>query len=246
MAFRSKAQIGALLILMSAIRLAAAEPLTFQVRHRHAPGGEAGVLRLTEDGIAFEEDGRYAAHSRQWRFQDVEQLTLSSSSLRILTYEDQRWKLGDRQFVFDRLPDNLAAQLYPIFSRRLDQRFVAALADDQVKARWEAPVKLMRWRGGPQGTILVGSDRIVFKTTAPEESRTWRLGDIDNVSSSGPFDLTLTTFERAGANYAGRKDFHFQLKRPMAESDYNALWRDVNRAKGLQILSSYKSQGENQ
>jgi hypothetical protein len=83
---------------------------------------------------------------------------------------------------------------------------------------------------------------VVFRADAPQQSRTWRIGDIDNVSSSGPFDLTITTFERAGTSYAGHKDFHFALKRPLAEAEYNALWATVNQAKGLKILNSYPQQ----
>ena len=250
MAFRSKTKIGAIispsrhsrgarvqvlltlcLILAIGAPLLAAEPLVYHVRHRHTRDGAPGVLRVGDQGIAFEETGKYAAHSRQWRFQDIEQLTLSPAILRILTYEDRPWKLGDREFVFDRLPEDFAAQLYPVFSRRLDQRFVAALADDSIKPEWDVPVKLLHWAGGAQGTLLVGSERVVFKTASPDQSRTWRLGDIDKIGSSGPFDLTVTTFERDGANYAGRRDFHFELKQPMAESDYDALWRKLNRSK---------------
>ncbi len=205
------------------------------------------MLRVEDSGISFEEHGKHAAHSRKWRFEDIEQLTLSHDVLRILTYEDLRWRLGgDREFVFDNLPENLATELHPVFSRRLDQRFLAALADDQVKPLWEAPAKLLHLTGGSQGAILVGSGQLVFRSESPEQSRTWRIRDIDLVSSSGPFDLTITTFERAGMNYASRKDFHFELKRPLAETEYNGLWSKVNQAKGLQILNSSTQQGEKQ
>ena len=252
MALRSKAQFGALLILALGTHLVAADSLTFRVRHQHMRHGADGILRVSNDGIAFEESGKYADHSRQWRFEDIQQLTLSAETLRIKTYEDRRWDFGrDREFVFDRLPKDLAAQLYPIFSRRLDQRFVAAVADDQVdkqvKAAWEAPAKLLHWSGGSQGNIMVGSDRVVFRADSPGQSRTWRIGDIDNLSSSGPFDLTITTFERATNSYASHKDFHFALKRPLSEADYNALWTKVNQSKGLKILNfDPQQEGEKQ
>ena len=247
MAFRSKAQIGALLILGFGASLPAAEPLTFQVRHRHLRKGSAGTLRVRDSGIAFEEAGEHKSHSRQWRFDDIEQLTLSPDVLCIVTYEDQRWEPGrDREFVFDHLPSDLAAMLFPIFSRRLDQRFVAALADERVKPLWQAPAKLLHGTGGAQGAILAGRDRVVFRTASPKQSRTWRIADINMVSSSGPFDLTITTFERTGGNYAGRKDFHFELKRPLTEAEYNGLWRMVNQAKGLRILNSSIQEGEKQ
>jgi len=247
MALRNKAQIGALLILCFSSSLFAGGPVVFEIRHRHLHNGAAGVLRVADDRMTFEEGGKHKAHSRQWRFEDLEQLTLSPTVLRILTYEDQRWKLGrDREFVFDNLPEDLAATLYPMFSRRLDQRFVAALSDTQVTTLWEMPAKLLHWAGGSQGDILIGTDRIVFRTEAREQSRTWRIKDIDMISSSGPFDLTITTFELAGANYAGHKDFHFALKRPLAEGEYNDLWRNVNQAKGLQILNTSIPEREKQ
>jgi hypothetical protein len=247
MAFRSKAQTGALLILGLSASLFAAEPLAFEVRHRHLRHGAVGTLRVGDDRITFEEGGKHKTHSRQWRFENIQQLTLSPEALRILTYEDSQLKFGhDREFVFDMLPEDFVANLYPVFSRRLDQRFVAAVADNQIKALWEVPVKLVRWTGGSQGAIVVGADHVVYQTESPEQSRTWRTKDIDTVSSSGPFDLTITTFELAGSNYAGHKDFHFALKRPLAEAEYDSLWRRVNQAKGLQILNSSIPKGENQ
>jgi hypothetical protein len=247
MAFRSKAQTGALLILWLSASSFAAEPLAFEVRHRHLRRGAAGILRVVDDRLTFEERGKHKTHSWQWRFDNIQQLTLSPAVLRILTYEDSQLKFGhDREFVFDSLPEDLAAKLYPVFSGRLDQRFVAAVADNQVKALWEVPVKLVRWTGGSQGSIVVGADHVVFQTESPEQSRTWRTKDIDMVSSSGPFDLTITTFELAGSNYAGHKDFHFALKRPLAEAEYDGLWRRVNKAKGLQILNSSIPERENQ
>lgn len=237
MAFRSKAPTGAFVILGLWAAAAVAAPLEFPVRHRHLRHPGEGVLRVDESGIEYRESGKGAAHSRQWKFQDIEQLTLGGGTLRVLTYDDPRWGIGhDREFVFEGLPKEAAGQLYPLLSSRLDQRFVAALADPEVKPVWEIPVKLVRPRGGSsQGDLLVGTDRVVYRTDAAEQSRTWRIPDIETVSTSGPFDLTVTTFER-GSGYADRQDFHFQLKRPMTEAEYNAFWRRVNRAKGLEIL----------
>jgi hypothetical protein len=247
MASRSKAQTGALLVLAFALPLAVAEPFAFEVRHRHLWHGTEGLLRVAADGISFEEGGKHQTHSRKWRFEDIEQLTLSPNMLRVLTYENSPWKIrGDREFVFDGLPEDLAQKLYPEFNRQLDQRFVAALAHDPVNVEWQAPVKLLHRTAGSQGTILVGTDRVVYRTDAPEQARTWRITDIDMVSSSGPFDLAIITFERSGSTYAGHKDFHFELKRRLADAEYNWLWRQVNQAKGLQILNSSNQTGEKQ
>jgi hypothetical protein len=79
-----------------------------------------------------------------------------------------------------------------------EQRFVAELADTSVRPLWKIPVKHLG-----------------------------RLRDIDNISTSGPFELTLTTFERAVSNYGSRRDFHFQLKEPLEEHKYNELWTRI-------------------
>jgi hypothetical protein len=85
----------------------------------------------------------------------------------------------------------------------------------------------------------VAADRIVYKSDKEERTRTWRYEDIDNISSSGPFQLSITTFERAKLSYGSRKAFNFQLKERMGEDRYNELWLRLNRSQGLNILSSY-------
>ena len=127
MALRSEKRIGAILILSAA--MAAAQPLTYQVRLKHLHGGETGTLTVSADSITF------SGHSLQWKYADIQQLSLSATELRILTYEDRKWQLGrDREYVFDRLPEEMSKQLYPLFAHTLDQRFVAAVADSDVQS----------------------------------------------------------------------------------------------------------------
>jgi hypothetical protein len=235
MAFRSEAPTGAALAVLLCSTFAAAEPLTFAVRHRHLRHEGQGSLRVTEDGIRYEESGKGAAHSRQWKFEEIEQLTLGTATLRVRTYEDRRWPLSEREFVFEGVPREASDEMYTVFRARLDQRFVAALADAAVQPKWEVSVKLLGHAGRSQGVLLIGTDRVVYRTEARDQARTWRIPDIEMVSSSGPFDLTITTFERAGGPES-RRDFHFNLKRALAEHEYQALWRRVNQVKGLQVL----------
>jgi hypothetical protein len=121
---------------------------------------------------------------------------------------------------------------------RLDQRFVAALADEQVAALWEIPVKLQGTLQGSEGMLQVGPDRIVYRTDSKDQSRTWRYQDIENVSTSGPFQLTITTYERAKTHYGTLKGFNFQLKQRLDDKRYQILWKRLNREKGLQFLTS--------
>ena len=205
MAFRIEAAALAFLMVLPAV-----------AQEYRVPGG---VLRVDANSIAFEAMAKHKDRSRQWKFDDIRQLTLGSTVLRIQTYERR-----NREFVFDLVPRELAEKWYPVFAARLDQRFVAALADERVPPQWQIPVKL---RTKVQGAVLVSAGHVVFRADPPVESRTWRIPDIQSVTSSGPFDLTVTTRE---------KEFHFELKQALPEARYQELWREVNRAQGLQIL----------
>ncbi len=207
--------------------------------------GNRGTLIVTAQGISFEES--YAGkkpkhpHAWTWSYQDIQQLEIAPKMLRVLTYQDNKWKLGaDREYRFDLLPsDGSFSDAYGLLKNQLDQRFVAALADEDINPLWEIPVKLQGRIQGSEGILHVGPDRIVYTTDKKDTSRTWRYQDIENISSSGPFDLTLTTYERAVTHYGNLKGFNFQLKERLDEKRYNALWRRLNQAKGLEVLSAY-------
>jgi hypothetical protein len=200
MAFRIEATALAL------VMAAAAVAQEFPVRD--------GVLRIGEDSISFEAVAKHKDRSRQWKLDDIRQLTLGPTFLRVQTYERR-----NRTFVFSGLPQEATARWYPIFSAQRDQRFVAALADDDIIPAWQIPVK--------GGELLVSASHVVFRAGPSGESRTWRIKDIESVASAGRFDLTVTTRER---------EFRFELKQAMPEDRYQELWRTVNRAQGLEIL----------
>jgi hypothetical protein len=103
------------------------------------------------------------------------------------------------------------------------------------------PVKRLGTIRGSEGVLRVASDRIVYSTDQEGQSRTWRYQDIDNISTSGPFELTVTTFERSQRHYGSRKAFNFQLKQPLEEAKFDHLWRRLNRSKGLDFLTSMEA-----
>ena len=225
------------LLLLAAAACATAQNYTFEVRHRHWHGGAKGILQISPVSIAFEEKSKGATHSRAWQYQQIQQLALARNELHILTYEDSNWKLGrDREYVFDRLPEGFTSQVCPLFSRNLDQRFVAAVANLSESPEWKTGAKLTQGVHGTPGTLELARDRVVFDAGKREESRTWRMSDIENVSSSGPFDLTLTTAEKSGLFRDSMRQFHFQLQSKLTEEQFNELWRQVNRHQGLRFL----------
>src|SRR3989304_6922082 len=59
-----------------------------------------GEIRITENGIEFQKAGEEAL--LRWSYPDIQHFDrLSRTEFVVLTYEDQRWKLGrDRRYHF--------------------------------------------------------------------------------------------------------------------------------------------------
>ena len=252
MEFRSQKAIGALL----AVLLAAAptafgqQEFHYQAWHGHSrpphikKSGGKGTLTITGTGVSFEEAGN-AKHVWHWAYVDIQQLEISPKTLRVLTYTDNRWKLGaDREYRFDLTGGETFTDAYAFLKDRLDQRFVAALPDEAIKTAWEIPVKHLLRFGGSQGVLSFGEDRAVYTADKKDDSRTWRYPDIENVSNNGPYQLTITTYERARSHYGNLKGFNFQLKEKLDDNRYNDLWMKVNHAKGLKILDTFRPSTE--
>ena len=208
--------------------------------------GGLGTLTISDAGVSFQEkykDGKTPKHPHDWRwdYQDIQQLKVTPKSLAILTYTDNKWKLGaDREYQFDLTGEKTLDDAYKVLKGRLDQRLVAAVADSPTGMLWEMPVKHLQALVGDEGKLQVGADAITYRSAKMNQSRAWRYEDIDNISSSGPFQLTITTFEHARMNYGSRKSFEFELKQRLEEDRYNDLWLRLNQYKGLKILNSYR------
>jgi len=204
-----------------------------------------GILTINQTGISFQEtteDGKAPKHpeSLHFNYPDIQQLKISRKSLSVLTYKDSKWKLGaDREYEFDLVSKTTFEKSYAFLNTRLDQRLVAEFAVHP-RVLWELPVKHLRRFGGDEGVLQVGTDAIVYSSHDEDASRTWRFRDIDNISSSGPFQLTITTFEKAKLDYGSRKQFNFQLKQRLEEARYEELWLRLNASKGLKLLESYR------
>ncbi|MGA2185211.1 MAG: hypothetical protein ABSH47_19505 [Bryobacteraceae bacterium] len=209
MAFRTKENCLAIVILAASL---GAQPLTFTAR-KH-------TLTVDDSGVTLDQ--------RHWTYTDIRRLTLASNRLAILTYKNRKWH------AVDHLPDGAAAQLYPMFRQRMDQRFVAELPDPDVQPLWRMPAKVERGWKGANGMLIVGADRIVFETAVHDASRTWRYTDIANISHSGIFDLSLST-------HLGT-EVRFSLKEPLTEERFHALWLRLEEVNGLRPYQSILGQ----
>jgi len=210
--------------------LLSGQDLKFPVRHDHLRNGGDGTLTFSRDGIAFEETAGNPGHARQWKYADLERFELSPERIRIATYQDVRWQVTrDRDYVFDHLPKDMAEQLYQYLAGRLDQRFVARLADASVAPLWAIDVKVLRGRNGASGKLKIGADRIVFESPVPGDSRTWRYLDIQLVTRGDPFHLSVAAIDG---------EVRFQLKEALPEERYNWLWRRVAQSSGAKPIHS--------
>ena len=253
MAFRVEKRAIALISgLLLAPGLFAQQSFVYEAWHGHSrpphirKAGGLGTLTISDAGVSFQEsykEGKMPKHPHEWRwdYQDIQQLKVTPESLTVLTYSDDKWKPGaDREYQFDLTAGKSLEDAYNVLKRRLDRRFVAAIADTPTAMLWELPAKHLQALVGDEGLIQVGTDAIAYKSDRANQSRTWRYEDIDNISSSGPFQLTITTFEHARMHYGSRKSFEFELKQRLEESRYNDLWLRLNQTKGLKVLSSYR------
>jgi hypothetical protein len=198
--------------------LASAESFTYEIR-----GG--GTLKVDEEGIAFSKPKK---RLQVWTYTHLQEVKVSDNQLLLVTYEDSpRWKLGvDRSFRFQLAdPQKDFRAVHELLQDRLDQRLVSALADPPTDFQWKVLVKKLGLVKGSEGTLYVAADRLIYHSAIPGQSRTWRLQDLENVHSSGPFDLTLTTYERARAGYGSQRSFHFRLKEALDQARVDTLWR---------------------
>ena len=252
MEYRSQkaSRIVSLLVALLAIAPVGAAELSYEVRHHRLLENHAGVLTIGEKGVGYQQvlsDGKGRKHPKlesvQFDYQDIQELWVSLDKLVLVTYKDRKWLLGvDKEFEFFLPKGQSFDAAYTMLKDKLDRRFVAAVADSQPGMLWEIPVKLLGTIQGSEGILQVGSDRIVYKTDRPRQSRTWRYQDIENVSTSDRYQLTITTYERAKSHYGSTKGFNFQLKQPLEEKRFDALWERLNQDKGLQFLTSIEEE----
>jgi hypothetical protein len=190
----------------------------FGAKHVHLHGSEAGTLTIDDSGVAFKESKlQKHPHEYRWAWDDIQLLTLSPDHLDILTYKDVKWLLGrDQAFAFTGIDLDRA---YPTFRAHLPRRFVPEVANLDFDVREKIPAKRLEGRSGWEGELLFGPDQIVFHSAAEHGSHTWILEEVENVSSSDPLELTISSLGR---------DYRMQLKRALPEALYSELWRRLN------------------
>jgi hypothetical protein len=243
MAFGSQTAIG--LIALAATFAPAAE-LEFRVRHERLLKDRPGLLAFDETGVSWREvhpkkKPQKLAHGR-WSYADLQQLYLAPGRVVLLTYQDRtKWLAGvDREFEFLLLPKQDLRPAYAFLKDRLDERFVAAFDDEAGPLLAELPVKHTRLFEGSEGALRIGAERLVYSTSRQEQTRTWRWDDVETLERPDARTLIVTTHERAISHYGSRRDFRFQLKRPLDDAQFETLWKRLHRGRGLAFLQSLR------
>jgi hypothetical protein len=215
---------------------------TAELRHDHLWRSGAGTLQVTADGLSWIEPGE-PKHGRTWAWIDIQQLELTPDTIRVVTYEDSKWRAyKDREYVLSPLPTGFADSVVELLREKLQEKLVAAVVAVAENSIWNVPVKLRQKLGGSEGELVFSPGLLTYRSPERSQSRVWPLDQIEMVSSSGPYDLSVLPHERAGWT-GGRRDFRFQLKRPLQELEYQQLWMSIQRANGL-ILNATSAASE--
>lgn len=210
-----------LLLLCSAAGLAGQ---TFDVIHKksHWPDGQ-GRVHISEEAIAFE--ARDEKHSRRWSYADIQHFDrVSKSEFVILSYEDQKWKLGrDREFRFVITPGELTDGLMDTISRRLGKPVTDRVVSE-VAAKYEVAVKHLHTLGGCEGRLLFTDDAVFYSTDHAADAREWKLArDIRAVSSVDPYLLEIRAFENNRREFSRTRVYKFALKQALDAAFYRNL-----------------------
>ena len=108
---------------------------------------------------------------------------------------------------------------------------------------FEIPVFHRHRAGGRSGMLRVYEQHVVFNADADGDSRFWRYADIRDIGQLGRYRFEIATFE--GQFGVDGKSYIFDLKRPLTETEYEALWTKVyaqGRPTGLRPALSHQQE----
>ncbi len=203
-----------------------------KVRHDHNPWGKCeGELIVSEEGIEFRTEKE--DHNRQWEWGEIQSFDRKSPiEFSIVTYEDQKWTLGnDRRFNFSVLPDqdSLSEPTFRLIYGHLERPVVDRVARE-IEAEYQVSVKHLHAFGGCEGTLYFGKEWVVYETDHATDARTWhRRREVESVWSLNRYQLEVHVFEENQRNFDKTRRFRFQLKEPLNQEYYEKLRREFLR-----------------
>jgi hypothetical protein len=187
--------------------------------------GSRGTLAFTPEGIAFQ--AAEAKKARQWPYRELKQVrVVSPREIALDTYEDgSRWRFGaDRTVEFEltegAIDGTLVAYLLEHADRPVSSAVMpAGLGEPTVRVA----AKHLRGRKGTHGALVIYPSGLAYETAAVGGSRYWRIADLESVLRTSPRTLLIDVYERGRV-----RPFAFELKEPLPDASFEALWQQVN------------------
>lgn len=219
---------------------------TYKVTHDHAIGKGKGELRVTDTGIEFKGgDKDEERHSRTWRDEDIKRLSISRDKLLVTVYEASRLPLIPRKAPFTdgkaictgtehdyvfrlregEITPEVVQQLLSRFHRSIETSVLPNSATESDRLLFEISVFHRHRAGGKSGWLRVYEHYVVFNADDTDDSRFWRYADIRDIGQLGRYQFEVATWE--GQFGGDGKSYVFDLKRPLAEAEYESLWAKV-------------------
>lgn len=200
---------------------AGTDVFTFEAEHKRPLRSRTGELTITTDGIAFDaEKGEDQSH--RWTFDDIQELRIESPGrIRVLSYEDVKWKLNrDRRFTFELLEGEITPDVVVFLAERIPTPLATAVFPEPEGVVVRLPAKHGHGLGGGcDGELIVAEKAVYYLTAHIGHSRWWPLEHIESVGVRSDYDFRVDTREGG---------FHFQLKRPLERRIFEDLWRRIH------------------
>jgi len=201
---------------------------TFEaIQKRRFASDRRGEIRITGQAIEFK--AVKEKNSRRWTYEDIQYFDrISEEEFILLSYEDQKWKLGrDRQYHFVLTAGTLNDELFQSISTRIGRpvtnRFVSRAKGVQ-DSRYKLAVKHLHGLGGCEGELIFTDDAILYSTEHRKDAREWRLTrDVESVWSSNPYHLELHVYDNNRREFSRTRIYSFALKKPLDPEFYRRL-----------------------
>jgi len=198
---------------------------TFDVIHKKPfwPDGR-GRVEINEEAIAFE--ARDKESSRRWTYTDIQHFDrISTKEFVILSYEDEKWKLGrDRTFHFVLTSGELTDDVMQAVARRLGKPVTERVIGEVAAPRYELPAKHLHSFGGCEGRLLFTDDAVFYSTEEAKDAREWQFArDVQAVSSIDPYQIEFRVFENNRREFSRSRVYKFALKQPLDPTFYRDL-----------------------
>lgn len=211
------------LFLLSGIAPLRAQEFEYPVRHRHLLKDCHGLLKIHADGVEYTTE--HAKDRRKWKFGEIRTFEVKSpTEISLVTYEDQkRWAGKDKVFEFTLLDKKATSELSAFLLTKVSRPMKLALIPENLeKPVFEIPVKHLRTISGTTGVLKIYGDTVVYETSAPRDSRYWRIKDIQRFGHPDRFRFQIVSYvPQAGGP---TESYNFQLFEDLPEGVYEYLW----------------------